>query len=224
MMVLMGVTILLLATHASYIYMAVTGPDATILDCISELLNPQECHELYIRIAVSQKDAEEPLEEKDLFPSGQWQEISSVAQCKEALNYWLEMERGAVNWDRLAQALRQIGRPDVSRELKKSLNRNRSLEPKWNVEENHTVEAVKSALLIQNEAHSQKRHHGLIQKALPKESSWDLRTSFMSFRLPWQNMFFTMILNDQSNEDSWDDGEEEDPITSEYEEATEDEC
>ncbi|XP_077180472.1 uncharacterized protein LOC143831345 [Paroedura picta] len=191
MLVLMEVTLFLLATHTSYINMAVISPEATTLDCISELLNPEECHELYIRIAIPQKDAKESLE-KDLFPSSQWQEISSMAQCKESLHHWLEMERGAVDWDRLARALRQIGRPDVSRELKKSLNKNRSLEPKWNVEDNHTVETVKTALLVQNKAPQRRRRHSPIQnhrKVLPKEMSWDMRNFFKQlFPAPWYKL------------------------------------
>ncbi|XP_060108823.1 transmembrane and death domain protein 1 [Heteronotia binoei] len=191
MLVLMEVTLLLLATHTSYINMAVTSPEATTLDHISELLNPEECREFYIRIAVTQKDVKEPLE-KDPFPPSQWQEISSMAQCKETLNHWLEMERGTVDWDRLARALRQIGRPDVSRELKKSLNKNRSLEPKWNVEDNQTVETVKSALLIQNKAPHQRRRHSPIhnnRKGLLKEMGWDMKTFFMRlFPAPWHKL------------------------------------
>lgn len=279
MLELMEVTLLLLATHTPYIHMAVTSPEATMLEGISELLNPEECHELYIRIAVPQKDAKEP-SEKDLFPSSQWQEISSTAQCKEALNHWLEMERGTADWDRLARGLRQIGRPDVSRELKKSLNKNRSLEPKWTVEGNRTVETVKAAVLVPSKAPHQRRRHSPIQnhrKVLPKEMSWDMRTFFTQlFPAPWyklsmqecigpatrivlasfltglvlwlvsvyyvicwnlgqclfangvhyntppagQNMNFTMIWGNHPSEDSLDEGEE-DPDTSEDEQATE---
>lgn len=189
---LMEVTLLLLATHTSYINMAVTtSPEATTLDSISELLKPEECQELYIRIAAPQKDAQEP-PEKDLLPSTQWQEISSMAQCKESLNHWLEMEKGNVDWDRLARALRQIGRPDVSRELKKSLNKNRSLEPKWNVEENHTVETVKLAVPNQNKTLHRRRRHSPIQnhrKIIPKELSWDVKTFFTQlFPAPWYKL------------------------------------
>ncbi|KAG8129417.1 hypothetical protein E2320_016105 [Naja naja] len=93
------------------------------------------------------KDAELS-EEKELVPSSQWQDISNMDQCKKSLGHWLEMQKGFIDWDRLARALRQIGRPDVSRELKKSIIKNRSLEPKWNTEENQTGAASKSLLIV----------------------------------------------------------------------------
>ncbi|XP_053154098.1 transmembrane and death domain protein 1-like [Hemicordylus capensis] len=186
MLALMGILLLLLATHVSYINMAVKGSEATTLNCISELLNPEECHELYIWLAISQKDVEQPSKEGEFSPSSQWQTISNMAQCKEALSHWLEVQRGTVDWDRLARALRKIGRPDVSRELKKSLSKNRSLEPKWDRKANQTAGAPKTALLVENKMLNRRSHHVPSRKrrtVLLKKRGWDFRT-FLQKLLP----------------------------------------
>lgn len=183
MLALMGVFLLLLATYTSYIKMAISGPATTILGSISELLNTEECHELCLLLAITQKDAELS-EEKELVPSSQWQDISNMDQCKESLGHWLEMQKGFIDWDRLARALRQIGRPDVSRELKKSLNKNRSLEPKWNTEENQTGAAPKSLLVIENRTPIRRSRQGPIQKprkAFLKEKGWSVKTFFQKW-------------------------------------------
>ncbi|XP_039193231.1 uncharacterized protein LOC120305442 [Crotalus tigris] len=183
MLALMGVFLLLLATHTSYIKMAISGPATTILGSISELLSTQECHELCLLLAITQKEAELS-EERELIPSSQWQDISNMDQCKESLGHWLEMQKGFIDWDRLARALRQIGRPDVSRELKKSLNMNRSLEPKWNAEENQTGMAPKSHLVIEKRAPVRRSRQGPIQKprkAFLKEKSWSWKTFFQKW-------------------------------------------
>lgn len=150
MMGLMRVPLLLLAAQTSYIYMAVHNPETTTLSHISELLIPEECQELYVRLAAPQMDAKQS-SEKDLFASSQWQGISNMDQCKDSLSHWLATQKGPVDWDRLARALRQIGRPDISRELKKSLNQYRALEPKWNTETNQTAEAPQAAPLVENQ-------------------------------------------------------------------------
>lgn len=180
MLVLMSVPFLLLAAHTSYIHMAVDGPEATTLSHISELLNLEECRELYIRLAVAQKDAE-PSPEKDLFPPSQGQEISNPDQCKNSLMHWLEVQRDTVDWDRLARALRQIGRPDISRELKKRLSRNPTLEPKWEEETNQTTATPETALLAEKKDPSQKSPLSPIQRyrtSFLKKRSWDWETVF----------------------------------------------
>lgn len=185
MLVLMGVPLLLLAAHTSYTHTALDGPEATTLSHISELLNLEECQELYIRLAVPQKDAEH-LAEADLFPPSQGQDISNPDQCKNSLAHWLEMQRGTVDWDRLARALRQIGRPDISRELKKRLSRNPTLEPKWEGEANETAATPETALLEEKKNPSQKSPHSPIQRygtpfLKKKKKSWDWDTEAFSF-------------------------------------------
>ncbi|KAJ6658104.1 hypothetical protein lerEdw1_001580 [Lerista edwardsae] len=181
MLVLMGVPLLLLAAHTSYSHTAVDGPEAATISHISELLNLEECRELYIRLAVPQKDAKHS-SDKDLFPPSQGQDISNPDQCKNSLAHWLEIQRGTVDWDRLARALRQIGRPDISRELKKRLSRNPTLEPKWEEETNQTAAAApETALLAEKKDPSQKSPHGPIQRyrtAFLKKRSWDWDTVF----------------------------------------------
>ncbi|XP_078240524.1 uncharacterized protein LOC144586327 [Pogona vitticeps] len=191
MMVLVHVALLLLATHTPNMNMAVHGPEANVLGYISEFLNPEECSELYLRLTFSSKEAEQPFEEKDLFSPNQQQDISNMDQCKESLSYWLEMQRGLVDWDRLARALRQIGRPDVSRELKKSLNKNRSLEPKWNPGANQTVGISESAVPIKVKTPRQRSCQGPIQKngkTFLKEENGGLAASFLKLLpLPLDN-------------------------------------
>ncbi|KAF7246920.1 hypothetical protein EYD10_07157 [Varanus komodoensis] len=179
MLALLGAPLLLLASHLSYIKAAANNLEAATLGSISMLLSPDECHELYIRIAIPQKESEMD----GLDPPSQWQDIVTTDQCKESLGHWLEMQGRAIDWDRLARALRQIGRPDISRELKKSLNKNRSLEPKWNLDDNQTMGGTpKSALLVEDEVPSQRSRYGPLQrhrKAPLKESNLDLRSFFL---------------------------------------------
>ncbi|XP_053231047.1 transmembrane and death domain protein 1-like [Podarcis raffonei] len=194
MLALTGLPLFLLASQMTYIKMAAHDPEATVLGCVSELLNPEECHELYIRLATPQKDAQQPSEEGDLYPAGQREGISDMDQCKEGLKQWLQLQRGAIDWDRLARALRQIGRPDVSRELKKSLNKNRSLEPKWDAEGNRTVVmgAQPSALLVENKAPTRRSRYRPIHKhhkTFAKEGSWDLKAFLLQlFPVALQNL------------------------------------
>ncbi|XP_062827016.1 uncharacterized protein LOC134296316 [Anolis carolinensis] len=191
-------TLLLLATHTPYINMAIRDPEDTILDHISELLNPEECHELYLRLAIPPKHAEQSSAEKDRFSPSQWQDISNMDQCKERLSHWLETHRGVVGWDRLARALRQIGRPDISRELKKSLNKNRNLEPKWETEVNQTREAPKSALLLEQKVPTRRTRISRIpnhSRPLLKDEGWGLPASLQRlFVRPFNNLILQQYI------------------------------
>ncbi|XP_049638926.1 transmembrane and death domain protein 1 [Suncus etruscus] len=48
--------------------------------------------------------------------------------CREALAGWLAAEAPFLSWDRVARALRRCGRPDVARELGKSLHQQATLQ------------------------------------------------------------------------------------------------
>ncbi|KAJ7317857.1 hypothetical protein JRQ81_004019 [Phrynocephalus forsythii] len=191
MLVQIQIALLLLATHAPNINTGGHGPEAAVLGYISEFLNSGECHELYLRLATPHKEAEQPPEEKDLVSPHQQQAISNMDQCKESLSYWLEMQRGQVDWDRLARALRQIGRPDVSRELKKRLTKNRSLEPKGNPETNQTEETPESAAPFREKAPSLRTRQGPIQKSgrtFLEDKNEGLAAAFLKlFPLSWHN-------------------------------------
>ncbi|XP_029422756.1 uncharacterized protein C12orf81-like [Nannospalax galili] len=49
-------------------------------------------------------------------------------RCREALASWLASQAPALSWDRVARALRRSGRPDVARELGKTLHQQAALQ------------------------------------------------------------------------------------------------
>ncbi|XP_043823582.1 transmembrane and death domain protein 1 [Dromiciops gliroides] len=53
---------------------------------------------------------------------------ASDGGCRKELAAWLAAEAPALAWDRVARALRRCGRPDVARELAKSLHQEATLE------------------------------------------------------------------------------------------------
>ncbi|XP_042336022.1 uncharacterized protein LOC121937154 [Sceloporus undulatus] len=174
-MALPVMTLLLLATYTAYINTAIHDPKTTILNDVLEFLNPEQCHEVCLTLTILPKDRLSPSQQQD---------ISNMEQCKESLHHWLKMQRNAVDWDSLARAFRQIGRPDISRELKKRLRENRSLEPKWSLEETQTREGPRSALLCEEEAPFQSTHHKPTQKrqrTLLKEECCEPMASFLTW-------------------------------------------
>lgn len=109
---------------------------------IAELLAGSECHQLQAELNGPDEELDrlELGEEPGAFPEEKIparrrrRSSRSARGCSEALRLWLVTAGEATTWDRLVRALRQIGRPDIARELGKNLNQDRSLEMRRNVE------------------------------------------------------------------------------------------
>ncbi|XP_049737499.1 transmembrane and death domain protein 1 [Elephas maximus indicus] len=132
------------------------GPHAAVR--LAELLTPEECGHFRSLLEAPEPDVEaelarlsedrlaradrlEPMEssesrgrrrrrrqvEED--SAGQPAEPEEVSDgCREALADWLAAEAPSLSWDRVARALRRSGRPDVARELGKSLHQQATLQ------------------------------------------------------------------------------------------------
>lgn len=120
---------------------------------IAALLSPSECRQLQGQLMGPSKDTERNPKDgiRPRVPRHR-------PGCSEALRRWLEMEGEVTSWDQLARSLRQIGRPDIARELGKNLNQDRSLELRRNVEEyGRSVQHLTSSLLLQGEQYGAAR-------------------------------------------------------------------
>ncbi|XP_060701091.1 transmembrane and death domain protein 1-like isoform X1 [Hemiscyllium ocellatum] len=107
---------------------------------ISELLTSVECDLLHKKLTHPEKDIMKDIdqmsEENDnLFKTRKRREITNTEDCTEILIDWLRNEGDSMYWDRLSRALRQIGREDVDKELRKNMNQDKTLEMNKNVEE-----------------------------------------------------------------------------------------
>lgn len=123
---------------------------------IAALLSPSECRQLQGQLMGTSKDTRGP--ERNPKDSVHPRVPRHRPGCSEALRRWLEMEGEVTSWDQLARSLRQIGRPDIARELGKNLNQDRSLELRKNVEEyGRSVQHLTSSLLLQGEQYGMAR-------------------------------------------------------------------
>lgn len=126
---------------------------------IAELLSPSECRQLQGRLAgpnedLGERELERLSEENNPIRPRRRRDLRGPTGCLEALQDWLGTAGEVMTWDQLARGLRQIGRPDIARELGKNLNQDRSLELRRNVEEyGRTVQHLTSSLLLEGERH-----------------------------------------------------------------------
>ncbi|KAM6395089.1 transmembrane and death domain protein 1 [Rhynochetos jubatus] len=126
---------------------------------IAELLSPSECRQLRGRLTGPDRDLgewelERLLEKNNPIRPRRRRDLRGPKGCSDALRDWLATAGEVTTWDRLTRGLRQIGRPDIARELGKNLNQDRSLEMRKNVEEySRTVQHLTSSLLLEGERH-----------------------------------------------------------------------
>ncbi|XP_062977526.1 transmembrane and death domain protein 1 [Elgaria multicarinata webbii] len=123
---------------------------------ISELLTPEECQAFHAKLLSPEENVKEELErlsaKKNPIPIRSRRDITiiSTEECRGTLLSWLETEGDTMYWDRLSRALQAIGRSDISMELGKNLNQDKTLEIKKNVEGYHkTVKHLTSSLLLE---------------------------------------------------------------------------
>ncbi|XP_058415227.1 transmembrane and death domain protein 1 [Diceros bicornis minor] len=114
------------------------GPHAAVR--LAELLTPEECGHFQSLLKAPEPDVEAELarlSEDRLAraerpePPGRRRrrEAAEVSDgCREGLAAWLAAEAPSLSWDRVARALRRSGRPDVARELGKSLHQQATLQ------------------------------------------------------------------------------------------------
>ncbi|XP_074126455.1 transmembrane and death domain protein 1 [Sminthopsis crassicaudata] len=113
-----------------------------------EMLTPEECQQFRALLEAPEPDPEAELARlsEDRRPPDQesggsrrrrrrrrrhepeQEPLASGSGCREELAGWLEAKAPALAWDRVARALRRCGRPDVARELAKSLHQEATLE------------------------------------------------------------------------------------------------
>ncbi|XP_078402336.1 si:ch211-226m16.3 protein [Cetorhinus maximus] len=121
---------------------------------IAELLTSVECEALHAKLTHPEedimKDIDKLSEENDnLFKTRKRREITNFNDCNEILTDWLKEEGDSMYWDRLSRALRQVGRGDVDKELRKNMNQDKTLEVHKNIEEfGKTLEHAHSSLII----------------------------------------------------------------------------
>ncbi|XP_074785591.1 transmembrane and death domain protein 1 [Athene noctua] len=146
---------------------------------IAELLSPSECRRLRRQLEgpdldLGEQELEQLSEENNPIPPynrRRRRDLRGPAGCSEVLQSWLETAGEVTTWDRLARGLRQVGRPDVARELGKNLNQDRSLELRRNVEEyGRTVRRLTSSLLL-----GSRRHGPVRDRRAPARDLGDLR-------------------------------------------------
>ncbi|XP_068948601.1 transmembrane and death domain protein 1 [Petaurus breviceps papuanus] len=119
---------------------------------LAEMLTPEECELFRALLAAPEPDPEAELARlsEDRRPPdeepgghkgrkgprgwrwrrevGEQQSLDSVGVCRKELASWLAAKAPALEWDRVARVLRRCGRPDVARELAKSLHQEAMLE------------------------------------------------------------------------------------------------
>ncbi|XP_051819547.1 transmembrane and death domain protein 1 [Antechinus flavipes] len=113
-----------------------------------EMLTPEECQQFRALLEAPEPDPEAELARlsEDRRPSDEesgesrrgrrrrrrqeleQEPLDSSSGCQKELAGWLEARAPALAWDRVARALRRCGRPDVARELAKSLHQEATLE------------------------------------------------------------------------------------------------
>ncbi|XP_036615033.1 transmembrane and death domain protein 1-like [Trichosurus vulpecula] len=109
---------------------------------LAEMLTPEECELFRALLEAPEPDPEAELarlsEDRrppDEEPEGrqrrverELQPLDSDGVCRKELASWLAAKAPALEWDRVARVLRRCGRPDVARELAKSLHQEATLE------------------------------------------------------------------------------------------------
>ncbi|XP_025068185.1 uncharacterized protein C12orf81-like [Alligator sinensis] len=166
-----GIALLLLVTGVACDDTAADDIGPHTMGRIAELLSPEECHEFYVDITSPEEDVDKELarlsEEKNPIHARPRRAIASTEQCRDILTQWLRTDGDALYWDRLARALRRIGRPDVSYELGKNLNQDKNLELKRNVDEYHerVAHLTSSLLLEDDEKYGERQRRGQARRA-----------------------------------------------------------
>ncbi|XP_070351422.1 transmembrane and death domain protein 1 [Equus asinus] len=118
------------------------GPHAAVR--LAELLTPEECGHFQSLLKAPEPGVEAELArlsedrlarverpEPTVEPGRQRRrrEAAEVSDgCREGLAAWLAAKAPSLSWDRVARALRRSGRPDVARELGKSLHQQATLQ------------------------------------------------------------------------------------------------
>ncbi|XP_072887043.1 transmembrane and death domain protein 1 [Hemitrygon akajei] len=121
---------------------------------IADLLTSVECEALYTKLTNPEKDITEELnnmlEENDnLFKTRKRREITDFEDCKGILLSWLRVDGDSMYWDRLSRALRQVGREDVDKEMRKNMNQDKTLEVNKNIEQyGKTLKHAHSSLIV----------------------------------------------------------------------------
>ncbi|XP_078005218.1 transmembrane and death domain protein 1 [Phascolarctos cinereus] len=116
---------------------------------LAEMLTPEECELFRALLEAPEPDPEAELARlsedrrpRDAEPEGSkgWlllrrrreerepQPPDPDGVCRKGLASWMEAKAPALAWDRVARVLRRCGRPDVARELAKSLHQEATLE------------------------------------------------------------------------------------------------
>ncbi|XP_038609206.1 transmembrane and death domain protein 1 [Tachyglossus aculeatus] len=104
------------------------GPHMT--SRLAVLLTPEECEAFraYLARPEPQPEPQEPPGLRGRREAAASGEEPARPGCRESLAGWLDAEGPGLTWDRVARALRRSGRPDVARELGKTLNQAAALE------------------------------------------------------------------------------------------------
>ena len=164
MLVPVGLILLLLAVGSRCEDSVAATVGRHTMNRIAELLSPSECGQLQGWLAGPDRDlGEQELEQlseenNPIHSRRRRRDLRGPTGCSEALRSWLGTAGEVITWDQLAHGLRQIGRPDIARELGKNLNQDRSLELRRNVEEySHSVQHLTSSLLLEGEQHGRTR-------------------------------------------------------------------
>ncbi|XP_067913807.1 transmembrane and death domain protein 1-like isoform X2 [Heterodontus francisci] len=82
-------------------------------------------------------------------PGNAEKSVADFKDCNEILIDWLKKEGDSMYWDRLSRALRQVGREDVDKEMRKNMNQDKTLEVNKNIEEfGKTLQHAHSSLIV----------------------------------------------------------------------------
>ncbi|XP_041083208.1 transmembrane and death domain protein 1-like isoform X2 [Polyodon spathula] len=121
------------------------------MDRISDLLTPTECQDLHQVLTNPEQNILEEVDRMSKQNSNldinEKRKKRSI-KCTRIMKEWLATVGNSMYYDRLARALRKIGRSDVSREMGKNINQDKSLGMKKYVEDfQKGVEAMKSSMI-----------------------------------------------------------------------------
>ncbi|XP_058860533.1 transmembrane and death domain protein 1-like [Acipenser ruthenus] len=122
---------------------------------ISDLLAPTECQELHQVLTNPEENILEEVDRMskqnsnlDINEKRKKRSITTPAECTRIMKEWLASVGNSMYYDRLARALRKIGRSDVSREMGKNINQDKSLGMKKYVEDfQKGVKAMQSSMI-----------------------------------------------------------------------------
>ncbi|XP_069046421.1 transmembrane and death domain protein 1 isoform X2 [Lepisosteus oculatus] len=135
------------------------------MERIAELLTPRECQDLHSMLTTPEENILQEidrlsLEKNDLgVPDRVRRDIRTEEECKTILTEWLVTHGDQMYYDRLSRALQRIGRTDISLEMGKNINQDKSLSLKKYVEDYHKhVEAMHSSLIEPATDHTTDSH------------------------------------------------------------------